>query len=934
VNAEQWERIAGVFQQALEMPAEARAAFLDQACAGDDALRRNVERLLAAEAEPSLTSPLYEILGGGLELEPGQVLAHYRVEEKIGEGGMGAVYRAHDERLQRKVALKVLAPARFSGAERERRLLREARAASSLSHPNIVTIYEVGSHAGIDFIAMECVRGVCLDRMIPTRGMEAAKVLPYAVQMADAVAAAHAAGILHRDLKPSNVMVTEEGRVKVLDFGLAKMMDAEAAGTPDATEEGTVAGTASYMSPEQAEGRKLDHRSDVFSFGSLLYEMTTGRKPFTADSRLALLTAIVTAEPRPPGEVAPLPADLAKLILRCLRKEPDRRYQTMADVRAALQDMMAASGPPRSRRRVVLTAVAGVAVLAAMAAITPGVLRRAEPAAGRTVKFTITPANLLRGGNGEIDAEVSISRDGKHIAYVESQAGQLWIRDIDSEQAQPVPGATGVYQVFWSPDSLSIGYSAGAFCGGRPGCKLTRIPVGGGTPVPIAELKGAFRRAYWSSDGKTIVFCDTTGMYTVPAAGGAVTRILEHPHIEHPSLLDLPHGRHAYLYQAVDVGDPGHVLYVQVAGEERRRRIASTTSTNPYPAYSPTGHIVYVDGPADSPSIWALPFSLDSLQATGKAFRIVPRGSSPMLSATGSLVYSDVPSSRFQLKWVDRAGATLSTIGEPDLVGGPVLSRDGRKLAVDIRGKTPDLWIYDLDRGMKSRLTSDPRPKLAGAWSASGDELTYTRFSGQRLELFAKSVDPDGEPRLLVSDAAGATDPDWSLDGKVLLYSTPRRIVPGSLLYRRRREDGTSGDAELFLNGKVHVGSARFSPDGRYVAYVSDESGKYEVYVRDFPAGRQKWQVSSNGGVTPRWRGDGREMFYTEGRKLMAVSVSQGPAFVPGPPAVLFEKPQLRSIPYDVAPDGKRFVILDTLAGEPPLAVHVVHNWFEEFRGK
>src|SRR5215471_9066740 len=728
VTAERWARITSVFKAALEKPAEERSAFLAAQCAGDEPLRRNVERLLSGEAEPSLKSPAADFLEtGALDLVSGELVAQYEVEGKIGEGGMGAVYRAHDTRLHRMVALKVLAPDKFSDLERKRRLLREARAASALNHPNIVTIYEVGSDHDVDFIAMEYVQGKRLDELIPREGLCPGQVLRHAVQIADALAVAHSAGILHRDLKPSNIMVTVAGRSKILDFGLAKTFEPSDS-SPESTmtmwqltEEGAVVGTAAYMSPEQAQGHKLDGRSDIFSFGSVLYEMATGRRPFTADSRLALLSKIVNEDPAPPTQFAALPLELEKVILRCLRKDASRRYQTMADLRVALEDLeIEASGPqsqptkapaipavPASRfwfRRASLwTAVLFAA--AAIALVAARVFRRSgEVGSQRTVKFSIMPKNLARGSDTDIDTEVSVSRDGKHIAYVEAPDEQLWIRDIDQEQARPVPGATPVYQVFWSPDNQYFAYASGCRGPGRD-CELVRIPVEGGTPFLIAKTHG-FRRASWSSDGQTVVFCDDTGMYTVPTTAGPVKRIRESSHIEHLSFLDLPGGRRAFLYQAGD--EPGvrrHGIYVQVEGEERRRLLLFSSSSNPYPSYSPTGHIVYVDGVRDAAAIWALPFSLEKLEATGKPFLIVQHGSSPMVSRTGTLVYSDVPTDKQQLAWIDRSGGNLTPIGEPQRQNGPVLSPDGRRLAVAVAEGGPDLFIYDLDRGVKSQFT-------------------------------------------------------------------------------------------------------------------------------------------------------------------------------------------------------------------------------------
>jgi Tol biopolymer transport system component len=411
----------------------------------------------------------------------------------------------------------------------------------------------------------------------------------------------------------------------------------------------------------------------------------------------------------------------------------------MADLKVALEDLETETPGPQKRptsmsrpgfsvrKAALFVAVVSAVVLIALTAMR--VFQRSpEVAPQRTVKFTFTPSQLLRGANNEIDAEVSISPDGKHIAYVEWPLGQLWVRDIDQEQARPVPGATSVYQAFWSPDNRYIGYSAGGCFAFVPGCDLVRIPAQGGTPLTIVKLQGGFRRASWSSDGETIVYGEWPhGMLTIPARSGASTLILEHGHLG-PSFLDLPDGRRAFLYQAEDADRPGgHGIYVQVAGENQRRFVTMSSSSNPYPAYSPTGHIIYVDGNNDSPAIWALPFSLKTLQPAGKAFPIVQRGSSPMVSRTGTLVYSDVPSNRFQLLWCDRSGKTLSTIGEPQPQQSPALSPDGRRLAVTSRESGHfEIWVYDLDREIttKTRITPVSGNAAQSAWTPSGDEIT------------------------------------------------------------------------------------------------------------------------------------------------------------------------------------------------------------------
>jgi Tol biopolymer transport system component len=506
----------------------------------------------------------------------------------------------------------------------------------------------------------------------------------------------------------------------------------------------------------------------------------------------------------------------------------------------------------------------------------------------------------------------------------------LWIRDIDSEQARPVPGATGVYQAFWSPGNQWIGYSSGQACGIRPGCDLVKIPVGGGTPRRIVRLAGSFKRAWWSSDGATIVYCDSLGLYTVPAEGGVAQRIVEHSHIEHPSVIDLSGGRRAFLYQALDAEQPGHAIYLQVAGESRRHLLKVSRSNNPYPAWSPTGHLIYVDGPNTRPEIWAMPLSLSDLKPAGNAFRIVERGASPMVSATGTLVYGDPPSNRSQMRWVDRSGRSLSTIGEGEAMSQVVLSRDGRSVAVAAADPEPDIFIYDAERGTRTRLTADPNAEAIGSWTPAGDEITYASFNTRESAILSRA--PGAPVKEVLRGAPRVRRPEWSPDGRFLMYTTLDERNKGDLLYRERRAGGTLGDERVFLRTPAHEGEARFSPDGRRVAYVSDESGRPEVYITEFPEGRSRIRVSENGGGSPRWRRDGRELFYAEWGKLWAVSVAASAPIRAGRPAMLFEKRSVGLLQFDTAADGRRFVVLERPAGEPPLAVHVVQNWFEEFR--
>lgn len=866
----------------------------------------------------------------------GKTVSHYRILEKLGEGGMGVVYKASDTRLDRIVALKFLSPRVVSDGESRERFTREAKAAAALDHPNVCTVFEIGEWNGQAFLAMAFIEGQTVKDKIRQRPLKLSEAIDITLQVARGLRAAHDKGIVHRDVKPANVMVNRQGQARIMDFGLARFVEATRL-----TQDGSRLGTPAYMAPEQAQGRTADHRADLWALGVMFYEMLTGLRPFDADRPEAMLSAILSTEPEPVTALrAGLPTQLDWIIGKCLAKDAAARYQHAGDLIVDLETLIRKLDPGstvtlapapaavQQWRRLAPWLGAALFVVALLYYIPRALHWPPASSPGRTIKFAFTPQGLLRGGAGNIDAEVSISRDGKHITYVESAGRQLWVRDIDQEQARPVPGATNVYQAFWSPDSQWIGYSAGT------GPDLMKIPAQGGTPVLVAKMAGMFKRAWWSSDGETIVYCDATGLYTVPARGGQPSRVIEHVHIEHPSILELPGGRRAFLYQVLEKG-PSHDIYVQVEGESRRLFIATSASSNPYPAYSPSGHILYVDGFGDSTSIWALPFSLKNLRPEGKAFPIAQRASSPMVSATGTLVYSDAATDLVDLVWYDRSGKRLGSIGGRQLAASPALSPDGRRLAAWVREGGPSIVVFDLERQVRSRVTQESRIRRFVSWSPSGKEILYAANRGASSDLYATSATGSGDARQLVGSPAEEHSPALSSDGRYLLYveSSPR--TKQDLIYRQRFEDGTFGEPTAFLRTPFNESGAVFSPDGRHVAYLSDESGQRHAYVREFPSGENRIQVSADRAFCVRWAASGREIFYTERGNMMAVPVTSPPGFSVGQPAILFPRPASSTVgEFDVTRDGKRFIVEEGLSDEKPLAVHVVHNWFEEFRGR
>ncbi|HTO76031.1 MAG TPA: protein kinase [Thermoanaerobaculia bacterium] len=882
-----------------------------------------------------------------MTLAAGTKLGPYEILSPIGAGGMGEVYRARDTRLGRDVAVKVLPTAMSSSPELRQRLEREAKTISQLSHPHICTLFDVGHQDGTDYLVMEYLEGETLANRLGKGPMPIEQALRIGTEIAGALDAAHRSGIVHRDLKPGNVMLTKSG-VKLLDFGLAKLAApqpgavSQATSLPTALQEseplttrGTILGTFQYMAPEQLEGREADARSDIFSLGCVLYEMLTGHKAFTGKSQASLIGSIMHSEPPPMSSVQPMisPA-LDRIVKGCLAKEPEHRWSTAHDVMLQLQWIAeggSLAGLPapvvarRKNREKLAWAVAAVAVLAAFAS-TVGYLRRAprpSPGVHATLQF---PEKMFLG-------DLAISPDGTRLAFTAAKAGgqpDLWIRSLDGSSAQPVVGAEDASFVFWSPDSRFVGFFSGK--------KLKRVDLAGGTVQTICDADRGVGGT-WNRDG-TIVFgpAPTSALFRVPASGGQpvpVTKLDASRHeTAHRYPQFLPDGRH-FLYMAANLAgppdDPANAIRVGSLDGSLDKMVVRTLSNAAYAS----GRLLY----AREGTLFAHRFDLSRLETRGDPTPAAQKvGVSNWQSFTlfsvsdGVLVTSPTfaPSSR--LLWLDRSGREVGSIGEAAPFLSPRLSPDGRKVAVDIFDPVhdaSDIWIYDVASGAGTKFVSGTQAhEIAAVWSPDGSRIVFAsdrQAKGVRPNLWIKPLE-GGKEELFGEAGESRTPEDWSRDGRALSCN----VIPIS--GRRNNQiwivdTGAGHRASPFAVEALAQFNSRFSPDGRWIAYDSDESGRAEVYVRPFPSGPGTWQISTAGGAFPNWSRDGKELFFLSlDFKLMAVPITADAKFHAGTPVALFAVHPAGSSVYDVSPDGRRFLVnsLASDVGSPPfdLLIH------------
>jgi len=904
----------------------------------------------------------------------GQKLGSYEVLALVGAGGMGEVYRARDTRLDRTVAIKVLPSHLADRPDLRERLEREARAVSSLNHPHICTLFDIGQHEGADFLVMEYLEGGTLEARLDKGPLPIDETLRYAIDIADALGTAHRAGITHRDLKPGNVMLTKSGP-KLLDFGLARTQPAAASfGSQSAvptraalTSEGTILGTPQYMAPEQIEGKDADARTDIFAFGSMLYEMVTGRKAFEGKSQVSLLAAIVEHEPQPMSAFqAMTPAAMEHLVRRCLAKAPDHRWQSALDIVHELRWILetassgVTAGASQPSRKPWRWMAATAVCLVAAAAVSIVHFREAPPSQD-VLRYTIP---LPKEGQSEgIYFNFHISPDGRLVAVsaVLEQTLGIFVRELDSWEFRLLSG-TDNSDFFWSPDSRYIGFFDNY---NHKNHKLKKVRVSGAPAEENCDLVPGYlydAHGSWSRDDR-IVFSPRGGgpLLGVPAMGGEPRPVTTAGSgVSHVYPVFLPDGRH-FLYTSRGGAQPG--IYVAFLDNlVGRRLLADQSSVHFAPAASGSGHphLIFIrEG-----KLMAQRFDPNALELAGDAFVLAERallddsGSAAVsVSDNGVLMYLSGRNREFdsRLVWFDRSGKALGSEGSAGPPAPAALSPDEKTAAVLRRLAGPrigDLWLRDLDRGLETRFTVDNAVFGMGniGWSPDGKQVAFSSVASGSVDLYKKDVRASGPGEPILRNGNPKVLTDWSRDG-FLLYT---EIDPktGADLWYLRLDGGAEGNAKPvpFLRTEFDESLGQISPDGRWITYLSNESEDYEVYVQPFPSGAGKWRISKSSGrhvgsttTQPRWSGDGRELFYLTGPvgkfTLMAVPVSVGrtasgaaPVFESGAAKPLFEvrantyDPASSTFFYSVSRDGQRFLINHVDASSEPV-LNVVVNW-------
>jgi serine/threonine protein kinase/Tol biopolymer transport system component len=892
-------------------------------------------------------------------LTVGAKLGPYEITGAMGAGGMGEVYRARDTRLGRDVAIKILPQHLTEKAEARQRFEREARTLSSLNHAHICTLYDVGHQDGTDFLVMELLDGETLAKRLERGPLATAELLRVAIEIADALEKAHRRGILHRDLKPSNIMLTKSG-AKLMDFGLAKASDA--VGTPmlssltqslnppaktaPLTAEGTIVGTFQYMAPEQIEGKESDARADIFSFGAVLFEMATGRRAFEGKTTASVIAAILEREPPPISTMQPMsPPALDRTVKICLAKDADDRFQSAHDVKLQLEwirdaGSQAGVAAPLVARRKNRERVAwvGMAVLAIVAALfAAGYFLRAPVAPSAVISEIPLPADASFTSTGNFSDPPAISPDGKRLAFagpasfgIATSGGgpELWLRPLDSAEAKPLPGTSGAVFPFWSPDSRYIGYFADG--------KLSRMDVSGGPPVPLADALDS-EGGTWGGDG-SILFAPGGQKIMRVASSGGTPQLLVKPGASQAAIgwpQFLPDGKHFLFYaRSTTPGDSGTYAASVEGGQPDLILRGSSDAT-----YAPPGYLLFVR----QGTLMAQPFDAGKLRLTGDAAPLLEHAGVNValhhgiftVSENGTLSCGVATSASVnsRLLWFDRSGKQIGETGTPAQYVQPDLSPGGRRLAVVILDpvtEVPSIWVYDLVRGAKTRLTLYTGISAEPAWSPDGKVIAFNSNRGGRLNLYEKAADGAGSATPLVVDEGREFFADWSSDGRYLAY---QRLAGRSSRFELWVLPlfGTRKPFPLLRDRQFGASEPALSPDGRWLAYVSSESGHPEVYIVPFLHGGGKWIVSTGGGAWPRWRRDGKELFYRGlDNKIMSAEIAnQGAGLVIGKVQALFQAYPAPHIgrAYAVSADGKKFLVVSQGARTASESLTLVTNW-------
>jgi Tol biopolymer transport system component len=876
-----------------------------------------------------------------MALTSGTRLGPYEILSPLGAGGMGEVYRARDTRLERTVAIKILPEHLSSDPARRQRFEREAKTISNLNHPHICVLHDVGHQDGVDYLIMEYVEGETLEKRLEKGPLSIEQVVKIGAQVADALDRAHRSGVVHRDLKPGNIMLSSTG-AKLLDFGLAKPAAALAAAATTVsakdspvTEQGTIAGTFQYMSPEQIEGKELDARSDIFSFGAVLYEMVTGRRAFAGKSQLSVASAILEKEPDAISVIKPMtPPALDRVVRKCLAKVADERWQSAGDLAAELKwigessaQTVGAAVPhatPKFRERAAWLIAGALALTVIAFAILSRNSKPPEQALVFSAPFPSAARHLAVAPNGHTIAVVSYRESARKDV--------LWIYELGSQEFSSLADTEGATYPFWSPDGRSLAFFAEG--------KLKKLELAGGPVQTICDAPSG-RGGTWNKDGVIVFTPDAAlgkGLYRVQAAGGTPTPIStpdrSRGEDSHRYPMFLPDGKH-YLYMTPNFSGLQHqkgveAIFVGSLDSNEKRFVVEADGNA---AYAAPGYLVFYR----NNNLLAQRFDLKRFALTGEPTTILTDVESLVqvkwavfaVSDTGVLVAQRGHAATLsQPVWFDRNGKEVGAVSQPGTYGNVSIARNGASVAVnktDTRSLNTDIWTYDLQRNTAKRLTFDTAFIAAPIWSPDARQLLYFSNQSHGNDLYMKSSDGAQEGKVILHDDLDKFADDWSQDGKYILYTRDTDLWSLSFPELKSR---------LFLKTPSVLANGQFSPDGRWVAYASNETGKWEIYVTSFPDAKGKWQVSTGGGEQPRWRGDGRELFYlASDSKMMAVPVATGANFDSGTPVALFQTNPRQPISsrdqfaYDVTRDGRRFLILTQVKQNETAPMSVVLNW-------